>query len=148
MGFRKIFKWSFAIIFVTILAILYRIYNPNGNIYFPKCPFRELTGLKCPGCGSQRAVHYLLNFDIYNATKENPILVLSIPYILIGLVFDLLKRPNKRILKWRKKLFGQKAIFIVLTIIIAFWILRNITYCQQSVAAIRVSAVIGAFYPA
>jgi len=148
VGFRKIFKWSFAIIFVTILAILYRIYNPNGNIYFPKCPFRELTGLKCPGCGSQRAVHYLLNFDIYNATKENPILVLSIPYILIGLVFDLLKRPNKRILKWRKKLFGQKAIFIVLTIIIAFWILRNITYCQQSVAAIRVSAVIGAFYPA
>jgi len=148
VGFSKILKWSIAIILVTILAILYRTYNPNGNIYFPKCPFRELTGFKCPGCGSQRAVHYLLNFDIYSATKENAILVLSIPYILTGLVFDLMKRPNERILKWRKRLFGQKAIFIILTIIIAFWILRNITYCQQSVAAIRVLVVIGAFYSA
>lgn len=88
MDFSKIIKWSIAIILLTIIAILYKTYNPNGNIYFPKCPFRELTGLKCPGCGSQRAIHYLLNFDILNALKENVILVLSIPYILTGLVFD------------------------------------------------------------
>lgn len=123
---RKILKWSIAIILVTILAILYRTYNPNGNVYFPKCPFKEFTGLKCPGCGSQRAVHYLLNFDIFNAIKENVILVLSIPYILTGLVFDSLKKPNENLLKWRKILFGRKAIFVILSIIIAFWILRNI----------------------
>lgn len=126
MDFSKIIKWSIAIIFLIILAILYKTYNPNGNIYFPKCPFRELTGLKCPGCGSQRAIHYLLNFDILNAIKENVILVLSIPYILTGLVFDTLKKPNEKVLKWRKVLFGQKAIFLILTVIIAFWILRNI----------------------
>jgi hypothetical protein len=107
-------------------VILYKTYNPYGNIYFPKCPFRELTGLKCPGCGSQRAIHYLLNFDILNAIKENVIFVLSIPYILTGLVFDTLKKPNEKVLKWRKVLFGQKAIFLILTVIIAFWILRNI----------------------
>ena len=126
MDIRKILKWSIAIILVTILAILYRTYNPNGNVYFPKCPFKEFTGLKCPGCGSQRAVHYLLNFDIFNATKENVILVLSVPYILTGLVFDSLKKPNENLLKWRKILFGRKAIFVILSIIIAFWILRNI----------------------
>lgn len=126
MYIRKILKWGIAIILVTIFAILYRTYNPNGNVYFPKCPFRELTGLKCPGCGSQRAVHYLLNFDIFNAIKENVILVLSIPYILTGLVFDSLKNPNENILKWRKILFGRRAIFVILTIIITFWILRNI----------------------
>src|SRR5690554_6611662 len=96
---RKILKWSIAIILVTILAILYRTYNPNGNVYFPKCPFKEFTGLKCPGCGSQRAVHYLLNFDIFNAIKENVILVLSIPYILTGLVFDSLNKPNENLSK-------------------------------------------------
>lgn len=126
MDFSKIIKWSIAIIFLLILVILYKTYNPYGNIYFPKCPFRELTGLKCPGCGSQRAIHYLLNFDILNAIKENVILVLSIPYILTGLVFDTLKKPNEKVLKWRKVLFGQKAIFLILTVIIAFWILRNI----------------------
>jgi len=122
----KIHKWGIAIILVTILVILYKTNNPSGNIYFPKCPFKELTGLKCPGCGSQRAVHYFLNFDILNAIKENAILVLSIPYILTGLVFDSLKKTNENILKWRKILFGRKAIFVILTIIIAFWILRNI----------------------
>jgi hypothetical protein len=126
VDFSKIIKWSIAIIFLLILVILYKTYNPYGNIYFPKCPFRELTGLKCPGCGSQRAIHYLLNFDILNAIKENVILVLSIPYILTGLVFDTLKKPNEKVLKWRKVLFGQKAIFLILTVIIAFWILRNI----------------------
>ncbi|MCW0483449.1 DUF2752 domain-containing protein [Gaoshiqia sediminis] len=126
MDISKILKWGIAIILVIILAILYRTYNPNGNVYFPKCPFRELTGLKCPGCGSQRAAHYLLNFNIFNAIKENVILVLSIPYIMTGLVFDSLKKPNENILKWRKILFGRIAIFVILTIIIAFWILRNI----------------------
>lgn len=126
MDISKVLKWGIAIILLTILAILYRTYNPSGNVYFPKCPFRELTRLKCPGCGSQRAVHYLLNFDILNAIKENVILVLSIPYVLIGLLFDTLKKPNEKILKWRKILFGQKAIFLILTIIIAFWILRNL----------------------
>ena len=134
MDIRKILKWGIAIVLVTMLAILYRTYNPNGNVYFPKCPFRELTGLKCPGCGSQRAVHYLLNFDIFNSIKENVILVLSIPYILTGLVFDSLKNPNENILNWRKILFGRKAIFVILTIIITFWILRNIiTYCQYRI---------------
>lgn len=134
MDIRKILKWGIVIVLVTMLAILYRTYNPNGNVYFPKCPFRELTGLKCPGCGSQRAVHYLLNFDIFNAIKENVILVLSIPYILTGLVFDSLKNPNENILNWRKILFGRKAIFVILTIIITFWILRNIiTYCQYRI---------------
>lgn len=130
MYFNKILKWSIAIILVIIFAILYRTYNPGGNVYFPKCPFRELTSLKCPGCGSQRAIHFLLNFDILNATKENAILVLSMPYIIAGLVFDLLKHPNEKTLKWRKRLFGQKAIFVILTIIFAFWIFRNITSFQ------------------
>lgn len=127
MSCSKILKWSIVIILLLILAILYRTYNPNGNIYFPKCPFRELTGLKCPGCGSQRAVHYLLNFDIFGAITENAILVLSLPYILTGFVFDSVKQPNENTLKWRKRLFGQNAISIILTIIIIFWILRNIT---------------------
>ena len=126
MDTSKILKWSIVIILLTILAILYKTYNPSGNIYFPKCQFRELTGLKCPGCGSQRAIHYLLNFDILSAIKENVIFVLSIPYVLTGLLFDTLKKPNEKILKWRKVLFGQKAIFLILTIIIAFWILRNL----------------------
>ena len=126
VDFNKILKWSIIIIPIGIVAILYKTYNPIDYIYFPKCPIRELTGLECAGCGSQRAVHHLLNFDIFNAVRENVILVLSITYILTALVFDSLKKPNESILKFRRMLFGRKAIYLVLTIIIAFWILRNI----------------------
>jgi hypothetical protein len=123
--YDKIIKWSIAIAFIASLAILYRQNDPNDSVVFPKCPFYVLTGFKCPGCGSQRAIHYLLTFDISKAVKENVILVLSIPYILSGIVFDLVKRPELRALKWRKRLFGQKAIIVILAIIITFWILRN-----------------------
>ncbi len=122
----RIIKWVLAFIVISVLVILYKTYNPNGNVYFPKCPFREITGLKCPGCGSQRAIHYILNFDFYSAIKENAILVLSIPYIIMGAVFDLLKNPSERLLKWRKVIFGKRAIYLILTIIILFWILRNL----------------------
>ena len=127
----KIIKWSLGIIAVILFAILYRINDPSKSDYFPKCPFYELTGFKCPGCGSQRAIHHLLNAEIYQAIKENLLLVISIPYILTGFVFDLIRNPGERILKWRKVLFGKKAIYIILTVIIAFWILRNIPYFQH-----------------
>ena len=127
MGTKRNLKWGITLLLVSSLVILYITYNPNVNIYFPKCPFLLLTGFKCAGCGSQRAIHFLLNFDIYHAIKENVILVLSIPYIMTGLVLDTLHISSDNILKWRKTLFGQKAIYIVLSVIIAFWIIRNIT---------------------
>lgn len=129
MDFKVFLKWGFVLFFVFVLVLLYRTYNPIGNLYFPKCPFRVMTGLKCPGCGSQRAIHYLLNLDILSALKENVVLVISIPYIVAGIVFDSLKKPNENTLKWRKILFGRKAIFVILAIIIVFWVLRNIIGC-------------------
>ncbi len=124
----KIIRWGIISVLLIILAILYKVYNPYESTLFPKCPFRQLTSLKCPGCGSQRGIHYLLNFDIQNAFKENMLLVLSIPYILVGFVFDIIKKPNKSLIKWRKRLFGQTAIFIILIIVIGFWILRNTVF--------------------
>lgn len=121
-------KWIVGFIILIFLAIIYKTYHPLQNIYFPKCPFLVLTGYKCPGCGSQRAIHYLLNLDIPNAFSNNMILVLFIPYIIIELLFRGVKNPSDSLLKWRKILFGPKAIYIVLAIIISFWILRNTVF--------------------
>jgi len=128
VNFRKIITWVSLFVLFLILAFFYRKYNPEGNVLFPKCPFKEITGFKCPGCGSQRAIHHLLNFDVLAATRENVILVISIPYILLGVFFDSVKTPTPAMLKARKFLFGQKAIMVILLIIIGFWILRNLPY--------------------
>jgi hypothetical protein len=129
VAFKKIFiKWGIAIVVVSTIAILYKNYNPGEIHLFPKCPFWAITGFKCPGCGSQRAVHHLLNLEVLSAAKENILLVLSIPYILAGLIIERLKNPSEKLLVWRKRLYGRTAIYIILAIIIAFWIMRNLLH--------------------
>ena len=50
-----------AIAIVAVMVVVYRDHNPMESNLFPKCSFYVLTGYQCPGCGGQRAVHYLLN---------------------------------------------------------------------------------------
>lgn len=128
MDTGTVLKRIFSVVFVVTVIVLYGNFNPNEYIFFPKCPFLYFTNLQCPGCGSQRALHYILNLDIHNAARENILLVLSLPYIFTGLVFELRKESSDKILQWRKRLFGQNAIFIVLAILIAFWIMRNLIF--------------------
>jgi hypothetical protein len=125
---KKIIKWVFIGIAISLLIILYKFYSPYKYHIFPSCPFYYITGLKCPGCGSQRAIHYLLNFDIIDAFKENMLLVIAIPYLILGAYFDLITLKTEKQLRIRKMLFGSKAIIIILIIVIGYWILRNIPF--------------------
>jgi hypothetical protein len=106
------------------LIVLYKTFDPASGL-FPKCPFRQVTGLQCPGCGSQRALHHLLNIEIKQAFALNPLLILSIPYIIVGYLFEVLPIGEKG-LRVRKFLFGTKAIIAILIIIIGFAIWRNL----------------------
>lgn len=123
---RKILKWSIVLGVLLALVLVYKFFNPLENPYFPKCPVLVLTGLECPGCGSQRAIHHLLNLNIIEAFKNNALLVISIPYLITGFIFDVRKKLSPGMLKWRKILFGEKAIYIILVIIVLYTILRNI----------------------
>ena len=46
------------VIAILLVLLIYGLMDP-ATAPFPKCPFYTFTGLKCPGCGSQRAVHQL-----------------------------------------------------------------------------------------
>ena len=84
-----------------------------------------MTGLSCPGCGAQRATHELLHLNLKSAFAYNPLLVVSLPYALAGL---LLYQTNlkERFPRTRQLLFGQKALLILLSIVILFFIFRNL----------------------
>ena len=56
--------WVCAGLIVLGIIAVYLIFDPTQSDLFPKCPFMMLTGLKCPGCGSQRVIHALLNGDV------------------------------------------------------------------------------------
>lgn len=67
------------------LAVLYFLLDP-ARYPFPRCPFFVLTGLYCPGCGSQRALHALLHGEVVRAAGLNLLAVLSAPVLAVGAV--------------------------------------------------------------
>ena len=117
-------------------CVIYFSYNPVESVYFPKCPFLMLTGLKCPGCGSQRAIHALLHLDIRSAFHHNALLVLSLPYILILLTTKILLNPttssffsfsNKILPHFSNILQHPNIIWSYFISVLFFWIARNIS---------------------
>ncbi len=93
---------------------------------FPQCPIKHFTGLDCPGCGSQRAIHYLLNGQFGKSFYQNPLLFFLTPYLLLGFYLELIPNPKHSELKLRKTLYGYKAIQILFIILVAFTLWRNI----------------------
>jgi hypothetical protein len=117
------------ILFTVAVAasLLYFYFDPSLGKFFPSCPFYTITGLFCPGCGSQRAFHELLHGHIINAAAHNLLFVLFTPLML----FSAIVTANNI---FRRQKIGQ-AIFhstpVAITVFLAvifFWIARNIPF--------------------
>lgn len=122
-------RWAWVlmgIIAVGGAASLYYFFDPAAHTWFPKCPVKALTGLDCPGCGSQRAIHALLHGRISEAFHFNALILPFIPYVGLGLGYRLIKEPNAMQLKLRKILYGEYAIWVVGIVTFLYFILRNV----------------------
>ncbi len=112
---------------VLILLLLYFFVFPVYAKYFPKCIFHSLTGLYCPGCGSQRAIASLLHGKIIKAFHFNILLVISLPFIIYAAtisVINMFSESKKRLLFFYSPIFSKTVVVIVLL----FWITRNIPF--------------------
>ena len=105
--------------------MVYYFNNPAESWFFLKCPVNYVTGLSCPGCGSQRAIHKLLHLNFKQAFAYNPLLIAAIPYTALGIAFNT-ETLKTRYPKTRKFFYGQRALYVVLVVVILFFILRNI----------------------
>lgn len=109
-------------IFLIIVVILMAILLIHGKIAIA-CVFYEITGLYCPGCGITRSILSLIDGDIYQAFRYNPIIFIDIPLIIITSIIDFIYKDNKKVKK------VTNAIYIMLLIItLVFGVLRNIPY--------------------
>jgi hypothetical protein len=66
----------------TVGVLLYFAFDPTKVAIFPQCMFHRITGLDCPGCGAQRALHQLLHGKVIDAVHFNAMFVLSLPLAL------------------------------------------------------------------
>lgn len=126
MVLRRIVIGSSIFIITGILAIIYKVYNPLVYNFFPTCPIKHVTGFDCPTCGTQRAAHLFLNGEFKAAFQQNPLIFILSPYILLWVYLKLIKNPTDRELKIFNTLYGNKALSIVVGLVIIFTIWRNI----------------------
>lgn len=107
-------------------VVIYSTFDPSASRWFPRCPFLMLTGLKCPGCGTQRAIHALLHGDVLSALHFNALLPVSIPLLLLYGYAELVRTRKPR---FYNRVNSVTAILAVLIVVIVWWIVRNIFGC-------------------
>jgi hypothetical protein len=110
---------------VVAISLLYFFIDARETQLFPKCPFHSLTGLFCPGCGSQRAISALLHFDIVSAIRFNILLVASLPMIGYSVYASLMNTFTT--VKVQQRLFHSVTfIWSLAVVVLLFSVLRNL----------------------
>ncbi|MFT4031696.1 MAG: DUF2752 domain-containing protein [Siphonobacter sp.] len=123
---RHLFYWTAAAVGLAA-AFLYYQFNPATVHFFPPCMFRKLTGLHCPGCGAQRALHQLMHGNIREAFRYNALLMLAIPYVSLGFVLDIWNQTKGFGYERMPAIYRRKEVIMGIAILIClFWIFRNI----------------------
>ncbi|MEB3218811.1 MAG: DUF2752 domain-containing protein [Nostocales cyanobacterium 94392] len=120
----KTFKVITLTSFIVFAGIILYYLNPAASQLYPPSPFRAITGLYCPGCGSLRAIHQLLHGHFLAALDLNPLMVLATPY----LIYSFISYTSPVILGQKIPQVYIKPAWIwwFLKIVLVYWVLRNI----------------------
>ena len=120
-------SYKILIIFMAVLVLgtVYLIFDPAETFWMPKCPIHTLTGLDCPGCGSQRAFHSLLHGDLAGAARANALLLLFIPLIAVMGVGEI---NRKRWPRFYRFMVSPPMVYGLLAVMVIWTIVRNIFY--------------------
>lgn len=137
MGRDKLVAVSiFLVVGLGLGAMLYFL-NPATTDLLPSCAFHEMTGLYCPGCGSTRALHYLLHGELREALRYNALFVLVLPLLgAIFLVCAIRRRPSTTTPRWQWRWLA-----LLVAIIVSFGVVRNIRRLPFSLLAPPVEGV-------
>lgn len=120
---RRSLVITVVIVLLLVFGFIYYAIDPATSTVFPRCTFLTLTGYKCPGCGSQRAIHALLNGDIKGALGYNAMLIVAIPWIALCLFAEGQRTRRPRLYE---RLNAPLLIWLFLVAVLAWWLLRNI----------------------
>ena len=108
---------SVSLLFLAGFVTL-KLVNPVETTWLPKCTWRQLTGLHCPGCGLTRALDAIADGDLVAAFWFNPLVV------AIGPVLALLLMARRR--KERRGVrVNPTFCWLMFFVLVAYSFLRN-----------------------
>ena len=97
---------------------------PTDDSWYPKCFSYRVARIHCPGCGTTRALHSLLNARFEQAFAYNPLVVLLSPYLLL-----MAARSGWHWL-WgteaKRSLFPARYSWLAFAVLMVYWVLRNV----------------------
>ena len=100
------------------------VYLAITNIFSFKCIFKDLCGIRCPGCGLTRSFISILNFDFISAIKYNFLgIPIFISFMLISffMIIDIFKNSDKT-LKFINKILQTRYIELLILIVVVMLI--------------------------
>jgi hypothetical protein len=125
-------KIGLLILIPVILALFFFIKPEEGGI-FPECIFHNLTGYYCPGCGSQRAFHAFLHFDVSGVLRNNILFLPGGAVVTYGILLPVVNRVFHK--NYPNILYNKWTPLIIFVIIVMFGIMRNLPYYPFSMLA-------------
>jgi hypothetical protein len=111
--------------FILGVGIYYFYQNDpaQSETVFILCVTKNISGIDCPGCGSQRAFHELLHGNFIKAAKLN----LTIYFFTPLLLFLFLKTALKPFrIDFPDLLITTKRLMLILFFLLLFTVLRNL----------------------
>lgn len=105
------------------MAILLR-FPPTQYTFYPQCPFYYWLHLKCPGCGTTRALAALLHGHVADALRQNALTTMMAGFAVAYAVIC-----YRRYLRGEEFLWPQLprlGVYAALAIAILFTIVRNL----------------------
>jgi magnesium-transporting ATPase (P-type) len=125
--YRIIIKICSILILGGAFVYYFFLNNPTDKgTVFLRCPSNYLFGIFCPGCGSQRAIHQLLHFNLVEAIRYNALLVITFPfliYITLIWLYNFVFEKHVRI----KLFYNNKFVWTLFIVIILYGVIRNIS---------------------
>lgn len=91
--------------------------DPHRPGFFPPCPFHQMTGWFCPGCGGLRMTHDLLYGDIAAAFVDNAFVLIGVPLLIVWAVIR--RRQSRRV-------FTVSTYVVIFAAVIGWTIVRNL----------------------
>jgi len=104
------------------LAVVY-LFPPTEHSFYPRCPIYLTTHWLCPGCGSTRALHALLHFNIQSALHYNALFTLLFPFACLW--FGFICYRTMRYDRFPKLVFPRSVAACLIVTVVLFTVARN-----------------------
>lgn len=104
-------------------AVLLHLHDPHESGSYGYCPFLQLTGKPCPGCGGLRAVNDLTRGDFVGAVSSNVLAVALVAALSVAWVLWVVRRLRGKANSMIA--LNLPAGLVLIGVIVVFGVVRN-----------------------